>query len=99
MLRYIQAAITNSKASWVRRLLPLMIQYTDLCSIIFIINITGSVAGEMAQWLRVLVTLLENPGSSSSPHMAAHNCPGDSGYPAVPNIFILTYTQAKHQGT
>ena len=31
-------------------------------------------AGEMAQWLRALTALPEDPGSILSTHMAAHNC-------------------------
>ena len=31
-------------------------------------------AGEMAQWLRALDALPEDPGSIPSTHMAVHNC-------------------------
>jgi hypothetical protein len=31
-------------------------------------------AREMAQWLRTLASLSENPGSIPSTHIAAHNC-------------------------
>lgn len=37
-----------------------------------LIKIVG--AGEMAQWLKVLAVLPEEPGSISSIHIAAHNC-------------------------
>ena len=33
-----------------------------------------AVAGEMAQWIRALAALPEDPGSIPSTHMAAHNC-------------------------
>ena len=34
----------------------------------------GDGTGEMAQWLRALTALSEDPGSIPSTHMAAHNC-------------------------
>ena len=38
------------------------------------INKAGTGDGEMAQQLRALSALLENPDSIPSAHMAAHNC-------------------------
>jgi hypothetical protein len=34
----------------------------------------GLEAGEMAQWLRALAALPEDPGSIPSTHMTAHTC-------------------------
>ena len=45
----------------------------------------------MAQQLRALTALPENPGSIPSTHMAAHNC--SRGL----DILIQTYMQAKYQ--
>jgi hypothetical protein len=38
------------------------------------IKIRSAGAGEMAQWLRALSTLLENQSSIPSTHVAAHSC-------------------------
>jgi hypothetical protein len=36
-------------------------------------NNKGQVAGKIAQWLRVLTVLPEDPDSTPSPHKVAHN--------------------------
>lgn len=45
--------------------------YTLLCAIQ---RVKGLMPREMAQWLRTLVALTEEPGSILSPQTAAHNC-------------------------
>ena len=51
-------------------------------------------AGEMAQWLRALAALSEDPGSIPNTHTADHNC-GDSNSMEI-NTPTQTYVQTKH---
>ena len=42
--------------------------------VILVKKTTDEGAGEMTQWLRALIALVEDPGSIPITHMAAHNC-------------------------
>jgi hypothetical protein len=46
----------------------------------------------MAQWVRVLTALPEDPGSIPGTHMTAHNCNSSS---REPDTFTQIYMQAK----
>lgn len=43
-----------------------------MIEILFVLKM-NAVTGQMAQWLRVLVVLVEDPGLVLGTHMAAHN--------------------------
>ena len=53
-------------------------------------------AGEIAQWLRALATLLKDPGSIPSTHIAVHNYNSNS---RRSENFTQTCTEAEHQCT
>lgn len=41
----------------------------------------GTGAGDMANWLRALIALLDDPGSVPSNHMVTHSCNSSRGHP------------------